>query len=68
VRTDGAVSPGYNTRQNSLRQAKQTIPARPFFDSYEAKNVHRRFSRWAETSVWERVFHYLADDADINTR
>jgi transposase len=28
------------------------------------KNVHRRFSRWAETSVWERVFQHLADDAD----
>ena len=28
------------------------------------KNVHRRFSRWAETSAWERVFQHLADDAD----
>jgi transposase len=28
------------------------------------KNVHRRFSRWAETSVWARVFQHLADDAD----
>lgn len=27
-------------------------------------NVHRRFSRWAKTGVWERVFSYLAADAD----
>ncbi len=28
------------------------------------KNVHRRFSRWAATGVWERVFQFLAADAD----
>jgi transposase len=28
------------------------------------KNVHRRFSRWAESGVWERVFMHLAADAD----
>src|ERR1700710_2836790 len=28
------------------------------------KNVHRRFSRWAETGVWERGFQHLAADAD----
>ena len=28
------------------------------------KNVHRRFSRWAKSGVWERVFQYLAADAD----
>jgi transposase len=28
------------------------------------KNVHRRFSRWAETGVWEKVFQHLASDAD----
>jgi transposase len=26
--------------------------------------VHRRFSRWAESGVWERVFQHLATDAD----
>jgi transposase len=26
--------------------------------------VHRRFSRWAKSGVWERVFQYLAGDAD----
>src|SRR5471030_1310661 len=28
------------------------------------KNTHRRFSRWAESGVWERVFRHLAADAD----
>jgi transposase len=27
-------------------------------------NIHRRFSRWAETGVWEKVFQHLAADAD----
>src|SRR5580693_866924 len=26
--------------------------------------VHRRFSRWAKSGVWERMFPYLAADAD----
>src|SRR3984957_15682011 len=26
--------------------------------------VHRRFSRWADSGVWERVFQNLATDAD----
>ena len=28
------------------------------------KNVHRRFSRWAISGVWEKVFQHLAVDAD----
>jgi transposase len=28
------------------------------------KNVHTRFSRWANSGVWERVFNCLATDAD----
>src|SRR5437588_10736790 len=27
-------------------------------------NVHRRFTRWAESGVWERVFQQLAAGAD----
>ena len=30
----------------------------------DGKNVHRRFSRWAASGVWERVFQHLAADAD----
>ena len=26
--------------------------------------VHTRFSRWAKTGVWQRVFEQLAEDAD----
>jgi transposase len=28
------------------------------------KNVHRRFIRWDISGVWDRVFQYLAPDAD----
>lgn len=28
------------------------------------KNVHTRFSRWAQSGVWERIFKMLAQDAD----
>jgi transposase len=28
------------------------------------KNVHRRFSRWATSGVWARVFQALSADAD----
>lgn len=27
-------------------------------------NVHRRFSRWAKSGVWQRIFQHLAADAD----
>jgi transposase len=27
-------------------------------------NTHRRFSRWANSGVWERIFQHLAADAD----
>jgi transposase len=27
-------------------------------------NIHRRFSRWAKSGVWKRVFEQLAADAD----
>jgi transposase len=27
-------------------------------------NTHRRFSRWAETGVWKRMFKHLAADLD----
>jgi len=28
------------------------------------KTVHRRFSRWAASGVWERLFQHLSSDAD----
>jgi transposase len=28
------------------------------------KAVHTRFTRWAASGVWERVFKHLAEDAD----
>jgi transposase len=28
------------------------------------KNTHKRFSRWAKSGVWDRVFRHLATAAD----
>ena len=28
------------------------------------KNIHKRFSRWAKSGVWESLFKALADDPD----
>jgi len=28
------------------------------------KNVHKRFSRWAQSGAWQAVFAHLAGDAD----
>ena len=30
----------------------------------EWKNLHRRWSRWAESGVWKRVFQHWAGEAD----
>ena len=30
----------------------------------DGQNIHRRYSRWAKSGVWERVFQTLADDPD----
>ena len=30
----------------------------------DGTKVHLRFSRWAKTGVWERIFQHLAADAD----
>jgi transposase len=30
----------------------------------DCKNVHRRWSRWAASGVWERIFRTLAADAN----
>ena len=30
----------------------------------DGQKVHLRFSRWAKSAVWERVFQHLAADAD----
>ena len=48
-----------------LYRYRAGIPWRDLPERFgDCKNVHRRFSRWAETGVWERVFQKLAADAD----
>jgi transposase len=58
----GALLVGPN---NDPVRYRTSIPWRDLPERFgEWKNVHRRFSRWAETGVWERVFKQLVEDAD----
>jgi transposase len=48
-----------------LYRSRTGIPWRDLPDRFgDWKNVHRRFSRWAESGIWERVFEHVAADAD----
>ena len=63
-RSDGGRIIGCSSRRCSTAIARAfrgaTLPER--FGDW--KNVHRRFSRWAKSGVWEKVFQHLAADAD----
>ena len=48
-----------------LYRYRAGIPWRDLPERFgDCKNVHRRFSRWAKSGVWQRVFAHLAEDAD----
>ena len=48
-----------------LYRYRAGIPWRDLPERFGAwKKVHTRFGRWAKTGVWERVFRYLAGEAD----
>ena len=48
-----------------LYRYRAGIPWRDLPERFGAwKKVHTRFGRWAEGGVWERVFRYLAGEAD----
>ena len=48
-----------------LYRYRAGVPWRDLPDRFgDWKNTHRRFSRWAEKGVWQRVFEHLAADAD----
>lgn len=48
-----------------LYRYRAGIPWRDLPERFGAwKNVHTRFSRWAVSGVWDRVFQHLAADAD----
>lgn len=48
-----------------LYRYRTGIPWRALPEHYgDWKNVHRRFSRWAASGVWARVFAALSSDAD----
>jgi transposase len=48
-----------------LHRYRAGIPWRDLPEHFGGwKNTHRRFSRWAESGVWEELFQHLAADAD----
>ena len=48
-----------------LYRYRAGIPWRDLPERFgDYKQVHTRFSRWAKTGVWERVFRHLAGEAD----
>ena len=48
-----------------LYRYRAGIPWRDLPERFGAwKNTHQRFSRWAKTGVWERVFEHLAVDGN----
>jgi len=48
-----------------LYRYRAGIPWRDLPERFgDGVKVHRRFSRWAKSGVWRRVFAHLASDAD----
>ena len=48
-----------------LYRSRAGIPWRDLPERFgDGVKVHRRFSRWAKSGVWQRVFEHLAADAD----
>lgn len=64
-------SVGCNAKDNRLfveavlYRYRAGIPWRDLPERFgDWKNIHRRWSRWSASGVWERIFKYLAADAD----
>jgi transposase len=48
-----------------LYRYRAGIPWRDLPERFgDCKQVHTRFSRWAKSGVWERIFRHLTVDAD----
>ena len=48
-----------------LHRYRAGLPWRDLPERFgDGVKVHRRFSRWAKSGVWQRVFQHLASEAD----
>jgi transposase len=48
-----------------LYRYRAGIPWRDLPERFgDPETIHPRFSRWAKSGVWEKVFKHLSDDAD----
>src|SRR3954447_17505381 len=61
----------YALRDDQWDCIKDLLPGREGHVGVTAKDnrlfvetIHTRFSRWAKSGVWEKVFRHLSDDAD----
>src|SRR3712207_5048142 len=56
---------GCSWRRSSGSSAPAGAPWRDLPERFgDWKNTHKRYSRWAESGVWESLFKTLADDPD----
>ena len=56
---------GVTAKNNRLFVYRAGIPRRDLPERFgDPIKVHTRFSRWAESEVWKKVFEVLAADAD----
>jgi transposase len=68
----GRVGPGGATAADNrlfveavLYRYRAGVPWRDLPERFgDWKNAHRRWSRWAESGVWKRIFQHLAGEAD----
>jgi transposase len=64
---DVGVTAGDNRRfvEAVLYRYRAGIPWRDLPERFDdGKNTHKRFSRWAKKTVWQRLFEPLAAEAD----
>ena len=48
-----------------LYRYRAGIPWRDLPERFgDPETIHTRFTRWAKSGVWEKVFNHLSDDAD----
>jgi transposase len=57
--------PGREGSVGLLYRYRTGMPWRDLPERFgDGTKVHLRFSRWAKSGVWERIFQHLAADAD----
>jgi transposase len=61
--SDGIGQPAVRERC-SLGSTLRRALSRSALSVRQVKTIHKRFGRWADKGVWERIFSHLIDDPD----